>query len=208
MLTSLNNAVCTWNNPVMNLHHLLFRGIKDHGNLLGDAVNGFLIIFHLLIVVVKLIDYLKTMEEEEGLTFKITRLNHDDEELLCRAGFVKQQQQQHTWSAPSGCTMVTKRPRYDLFDITIFYGDTSLLEIRGKDAFYNSYAYPSVHKENIEAFIRGELQSARGIKVEQAITEALEASEEESKRQQALSRTDPDAYMREGLIALMNKMNE
>ena len=78
---------------------------------------------------------------------RITRISKKDEDLLVSAGFLKQGNDE--WIVPSDLTIITKYPRYDLIDIGIFYGNTKIIYVSGKTAFYDYHLSISINKENL-----------------------------------------------------------
>lgn len=133
---------------------------------------------------------------------QVTTISKKDEDLLVSAGFLKQGKNE--WIVPSDLTIITKHPRYDLIDIDIFYGDTKIVHVWGKTAFYDYHLSISIDKENLQKYIEKSISSNRGENVANSIKEAQEASIKESERQKNLAKTNPSAYEAEGMAAVMS----
>lgn len=133
---------------------------------------------------------------------EVTRISKKDEDLLVSAGFLKQGKNE--WIVPSDLTVITKRPRYDLIDIDIFYGDTNIINIWGKTAFYDYHLSISINKENLQKYIEKSISAEKGENVKNSIKDAEEVSIKETERQKNLAKTNPSAYEAEGIAALMS----
>jgi hypothetical protein len=104
--------------------------------------------------------------------------------------------------------VIRARPRYDLEDNKVFYGDTLLLSIYGKNAAYDFSMYATVEEENVKAYIEKALSNETGQNVQAAKDNSIAATEAEQQRQLELSQTNPDAYLQEGLFAMASARDE
>ena len=136
----------------------------------------------------------------EGQIIEITKISESDSVILKSAGFIKKEK--NTWLVPSDLTIITKRPRYDLIDIDIFYGDTKIINVWGKTAFYDYHIGFHIINENMQKYMEKSISPNRGENVEQSIKDSMEASRKEQERQINLSKTNPKEYEHEGMIAL------
>jgi hypothetical protein len=136
----------------------------------------------------------------EGQIIEITKINEKDRVILESAGFIKKEK--NTWLVPSDLTIITKRPRYDLIDIDIFYGDTKIINVWGKTAFYDYHIGIHIINENMQKYMEKSISPNRGENVEQSIKDSMEASRKEQERQINLSKTNPKEYEHEGMISL------
>lgn len=136
----------------------------------------------------------------EGQIIEITKISKQDFAILESAGFIKKEK--NTWLVPSDLTIVTKRPRYDLIDIDIFYGDTKIINVWGKTAFYDYHIGIHIIDENMEKYMKKTISPTKGENVKQSIKDSIEASRKEEERQINLSKTNPKEYENEGMIAL------
>jgi hypothetical protein len=143
-------------------------------------------------------------------TLVITRIEESGRQLLTAAGFtiVETGRREFKCIVPADCKVIRARPRYDLEDNKVFYGDTLLLSIYGKNAAYDFSMYATVEEENVKAYIEKALSNETGQNVQAAKDNSIAATEAEQQRQLELSQTNPDAYLQEGLFAMASARDE
>lgn len=128
-------------------------------------------------------------------------LSDDDKELLRSAGF---KEESGKWLVPSELNVAEEMIHFDLFETHVWYGETELLAVPRKTAFYDRRSDILLNRKALRAYVAGELSAERGEKYAAMLVRCKGASVEETERQRKLASSNPNAYRNEGLMAVLN----